>query len=755
MTQPLSLSVKLPLCILTAVLLTFSLSSLFVLHTSRSVISYVKSSRIQDAAQTMGHGISMQIQQAGRDMLMIAALPGVPEGVKLSPARRELSVQGESRAFLSDLLSRAQRAYGYYDSFFLVDDKGRPVAGQYAHALSLFAGEGVGFLHADVLKNSFSVLAPIHGGGTGKMFLPTILKLVHDGRSGALVGTLQLDKIVQESLRDVARPELRPFMVFTNGRESFFVGADAEDSRMLSEGAWLEKIRSQVAGSMQIPVDEEMKTLGFYHIPQTDLHAVVVADESYMQSYESVIRKATILAGLLAGFFVVACVCFFIFPVTRDIRRLSFFAGEVTAGRSKLSTGVRRRDELGKLAESLDKMVESLTEMVFRSEAATKAKSEFLARMSHEIRTPMNGIIGMTYLAMRADPDARQMEYLRRIDNAAKTLLGLINDILDFSKVEAEKMEIHHASFRLSRILWSLYDILGVKSEEKGLVFDISVSDAVPDIIESDSLRLAQICINLCSNAIKFTEAGSVSLHVSLQARDGEELLLLFTVKDTGIGMNEEEQGRIFDSFSQADGSTTRKYGGTGLGLAISKSLVQMMGGEIWLASEPGRSSTFFFTLRARVGAEEDLADEESAPALQEQTPLPELKVLLAEDNAINQEIALEILQDMGVEADLAENGAQAVEKWESDFYDLILMDIQMPLMDGLTAARQIRGSESPRSKSVPIIAMTANAMSGDREKSLAAGMNDHITKPLDLNELRSTLALWGTVAKAEGGKDL
>ena len=750
MTQRLSLRIKLPLFILTMVLVIFSVFVVFVLHTSRSVIAYVKSSRIEDAVQTMGHNVSLQLQRAGRDMVMIASLPNVLEGIKLPPAAQGVAGGAEARASLTGLLGRVKLAYGYYDSFYLVNGNGQPLAGDYGRAHDFSTGANAGRLQEAMTKNTFSLSAPMHSVTTGEVILPAILKLVYDGFAGALVGAIQLEKITLESLRDAARPGLRPFFVFKDDREVFFVGASGKDERVLAADSWLEEMRSRVAGSMPVQVGSETKMVGFYHIPQTDLYAVAVADESYMQSYESAIRNATVLASVLAAIFAVGCVFLFIFPVTRDILRLSLFAKDVTEGRRDSATGVRRNDELGSLAESLDHMVDVLTEMVTRSEAASKAKSEFLARMSHEIRTPMNGIIGMTYLAMRAGPDEKQMDYLRRIDNAAKTLLGVINDILDFSKMEAEKMEIHHSSFRLSRILWSIYDMLGVKSEEKGLAFDMAVSDDVPDIIESDPLRLAQICVNLCSNAIKFTEGGSVSLNVSLKSQDGDDLDLLFVVRDTGIGMSVEEQERVFDSFSQADGSTTRKYGGTGLGLAISKSLVRMMGGDIWVASEPGRGSAFFFTIRARVGAEKDLADEESAPALGEQTSLPELKVLLVEDNLINQEIALEILRGMGVDATLAENGAEAVEKWESGSYDLIFMDIQMPVMDGLTAARRIRESKAPRSASVPIVAMTANAMSGDREKSLEAGLDDHITKPLDINELRSALVLWGTVAKAE-----
>lgn len=749
MKQLLSLRIRLPLLIFIAVLATFSVSTVYVLYKSRSVISYVKSSRIQDAAQTVGDGIAMQIRRAGRDMVMIASLPKVLEGIELPPPQ-ESPQRAAERASLTALLGRVKLAYGNYESFYLVNDKGEPLAGVYDLARDLTGGTAAPLFLEAMTKNTFSVSGVLRSGATNESILPAMLKLVYNGKSGALVGTLQLDKIARESLRDAARPGIRPFVIAGGAEGMTFVGDTGRDGRFLAAGPWLEEIRSQVAGSLAVSVDGETKIVGFYHIPQTELYAVVVADEVYMQSYADDIRNATVMANLCAALFVVGCVCLFIFPVTRDLLRLSLFAKGVTEGGRDAATGVRRDDELGVLADSLDKMVGALTEMVARSETATRAKSEFLARMSHEIRTPMNGIIGMTYLAMRANPDEEQMEYLRRIDSAAKTLLGVINDILDFSKMEAEKMEINNVSFRLSRILWSIYNMFELKCEEKGISLDLGVADEVPDILLSDPLRLAQICINLCSNAIKFTESGGVSLNVSLKSRDGDDLLLLFAVKDSGIGMSVEEQERVFDSFSQADGSTTRKYGGTGLGLAICKSLTRMMGGEIWIESESGKGSTFFFTIRATIGVEKDLEEQEEDLGLREQTPLPDLKILLVEDNEINQEIALEILRDMGIDVTLAVNGADAVAKWESGSYDLILMDIQMPVMDGLTAATRIRASDSARSKTVPIIAMTANAMSGDREKSLEAGMDDHITKPFDINELRSALALWGTIAKTE-----
>jgi CheY-like chemotaxis protein len=354
------------------------------------------------------------------------------------------------------------------------------------------------------------------------------------------------------------------------------------------------------------------------------------------------------------------------------------------------------------------------------------------------------------------------LEYLKSIDGAAKALLGVINDILDFSKMEANKMELAISSFSLSQLLRSVRDLLEVKSREKRLVFSIGVDDDVPDLLKSDPLRLTQICVNICSNAIKFTSRGNVSLKVSLlhkpyaealagagyhgnaafleNCRMSEECLyLMFSVQDTGIGIKAGDQAAIFESFSQADGSTTRKYGGTGLGLAISKNLVQMLGGDIWVESEPGRGSRFSFVVRADVGSWEEL-EQEAFALPQDEGSFAPMRVLLAEDNEINQIIAMEILEGMGVTPLVAANGEEAVRLWEVENFDAIFMDIQMPIMDGLTAAALIRKSSKPGSTSVPIIAMTANAMSGDREKSLEAGMDEHITKPLDVLELRKVL---------------
>ncbi len=376
------------------------------------------------------------------------------------------------------------------------------------------------------------------------------------------------------------------------------------------------------------------------------------------------------------------------------------------------------------------------------AEESARSKSEFLANMSHEIRTPMNAVLGMLHLLQSegtGNLTSKQADFIFKAEQSAKTLLRIINDILDFSKIEAGKLVMESIPFALSDVLKQMNDLFADNTAKKKLSLTISAPDEGGQMLKGDPLRLSQVLLNLISNAIKFTDRGGVCLTVKEQKRSAKNVTYLFSVKDTGIGMDSNQIKLLFNAFTQADTSTTRKYGGTGLGLAISKKLVNMMHGEIWCESQQGKGSEFIFTAEFAIDSDIKEIEDKAAPVkadLQGVRP-----ILLAEDNEINQLIAMELLTMEGYKVDIANNGEEAVRMLKAGDYELILMDIQMPVLDGISAAKQIRKTEGY--KDIPIIAMTAHAMSGDREKSLEAGMNDHITKPIQPEILFETLQKW------------
>ena len=378
-----------------------------------------------------------------------------------------------------------------------------------------------------------------------------------------------------------------------------------------------------------------------------------------------------------------------------------------------------------------------------RANESSRAKSAFLSRMSHEMRTPMNAIIGMTNIGRDAQDAARVKYCLGKIDEASKHLLSLINDVLDMSTIEANKMEIRAADFVLSHMIEKIKSIMAVKAEEKKQNFSVNVGVDIPDRLVGDDLRLTQVIMNLLSNAMKFTpEGGHIVLNVSLVSPTEEGgLTIKVEVVDSGIGLKSEHYNKIFSSFEQADGDINRTYGGTGLGLAISKNIIELMGGRIEVTSEEGKGSCFCFLVNLRLGSEPPNSAGQRVRAVSAQLPDGVLRgksILLVEDVEINREIVTALFEDTGIVFDYAENGQIAVGKFKEgqDKYSLIFMDVQMPIMDGLEATRQIRAFGTTQAKDIPIIAMTANAFSKDIESCIEAGMNGHISKPIDFDEV-------------------
>jgi PAS domain S-box-containing protein len=379
------------------------------------------------------------------------------------------------------------------------------------------------------------------------------------------------------------------------------------------------------------------------------------------------------------------------------------------------------------------------------AETANRAKSTFLANMSHELRTPMNAIMGMTSIALRRTEDPKLRDYLGKIETASQHLLGVINDVLDISKIEAERLTLEQSNFMLGTVLENLKSLVGQKALDKGLELRIDLPADIARLpLRGDALRLGQILLNLAANSVKFTEAGSITLRALLAEDSPTEVLLRFEVQDTGIGITPADQKRLFTAFEQADGSTTRKYGGTGLGLAISKRLAKLMSGDMGVDSQPGVGSTFWLTVR--LGKPTDVVV--SASTVTGDTAEARLHaqfagtcILLAEDEPINQEVSRMLLEEVGLVVDVAGDGVQAVEMAQRTHYALILMDIQMPNLNGIEATRAIRAL--PGYAETPILAMTANAFTEDHQVCIEAGMNDHIGKPVDPEKLFKTLLKW------------
>jgi signal transduction histidine kinase len=391
--------------------------------------------------------------------------------------------------------------------------------------------------------------------------------------------------------------------------------------------------------------------------------------------------------------------------------------------------------------------VTALSKALKQAEKASAAKSDFLSNMSHEMRTPMNAIIGMTAIAKSASESSKKDYCLDRIEGASKHLLGVINDILDMSKIEANKLELSVTGFDFTKMLDNVVNVINYRADEKHQELTVRIDETIPRFLMGDDQRVAQVMANLLSNAVKFTpENGIIRLNAFKERDGGGEVVIRVEVSDTGIGISPEQKSRLFRSFVQADSGTSRKFGGTGLGLSISKRIVGLMGGDIWVESELGKGSTFIFTFRAARVPEGDYPsqappDARNAPGNEAET-YEGCRVLLVDDVDVNREIVIELLAPSLLSIDCAENGAEALAMFADspEKYDAIFMDVHMPEMDGYEATRRIRALSPPQAKTTPIIAMTANVFREDVEKCMESGMNDHIGKPFNIEEVRAKL---------------
>jgi PAS domain S-box-containing protein len=642
----------------------------------------------------------------------------------------------ETRDYLENLIGHANAPIIVWDPFFRIS--------RFNHAFERLTG----YLAEDVMGRHLDILFPEVSRAASSAYIEKTLSGEH--WDAVEIPILRKDGVVRTVLWNSATvfDETGKNVVATIAQGQDITERKEAESQVIFQASLLDQVRNAV-----IATDLEGRIIYWNHF----------SEELYLWKADEVLGKSiaqTIVPeGLLS----------LIKGVIEDIMRYGYRETELIVQRKDGSLFPASyvfnllKDQLGRsmgfVGVSIDlterkKVEQDLRLAKERAESATKAKSVFLANMSHEIRTPMNAVIGLTGILLNTNIDSEQRDYIETIRSSGDALLAVISDILDFSKIEGGMLDLENEPFDLQQCLDASVNMVSSAVAEKGLKLSSKIDPTVPRRLLGDLTRLKQILVNLLGNAVKFTETGNISVSVSSLPKD-EKYEIMFAVKDTGIGISNDRMSRLFQSFSQVDASTTRKYGGTGLGLAISRNLAELMGGRIWAESESGKGSVFYFTISAKASSDlspAELQGEFFLPALgQEHVAKKHLCILLAEDNAVNQKVATRMLERLGYRADIAANGKEVLGALQSHPYDVVLMDVQMPEMDGLEATKCIRCMSG---RQPYIIAMTAHAMKGDREECLEAGMNDYVSKPVRIEDLQAAIKRSLPIDKGETQKD-